>query len=104
MTKVYEDFDYSRVGQLQSLLESHGIRTFLKNQFGFGGTGELPFVETVPQLYVLEEKDLARAKELLEMERANDAPGQAWVCEKCGAEVDGNFSECWKCSGDADDP
>ena len=53
MIKVFEDFDYMRVGQMQSLLEANGIGTFLKNQFGFGGTGELPFVETVPQLFVL---------------------------------------------------
>ena len=45
MIKVLEDFDYMRVGQMQSLLEANGIETFLKNQFGFGGTGELPFVE-----------------------------------------------------------
>lgn len=97
MIKVFEDFDFSRVGQLQSLLESHGIRTFLKNQFGFGGTGELPFVETVPQLYVLEEKDLARARELLRLEAEEIEPGVAWACADCGAEVEGNFSQCWKC-------
>ena len=37
----------------------------MKNQFGFGGTGELPFVETVPQLFVLREEDVPRAIELL---------------------------------------
>ena len=66
MIKVFEDFDYMRVGQMQSLLESHDIATFLKNQFGFGGTGELPFVETVPQLFVLREEDVPRALALLE--------------------------------------
>ena len=65
MIKVFEDFDYMRVGQMQSLLESHDIATFVKNQFGFGGTGELPFVETVPQLFVLREEDVPRAIELL---------------------------------------
>ena len=53
MIKVFEDFDYMKVGQMQSVLESHDIPTFLKNQFGFGGTGELPFIETVPQLFVV---------------------------------------------------
>jgi hypothetical protein len=31
MHKVYENFDLSRVGQMQSLLESNGIATFIKN-------------------------------------------------------------------------
>lgn len=98
MIKVFEDFDYMRVGQMQSLLESHDIKTFLKNQFGFGGTGELPFVETVPQLFVLRESDVAKAKELLE-EADKDIAGSAdWVCPKCGTEVEGSFTECWNCA------
>lgn len=96
MIKVFEDFDFSRVGQMQSLLEANGIETFLKNQFGFGGTGELPFVETVPQLYVLDENEVARALLLMKNE-AESVPGDAWACEQCGAEVDSNFTQCWQC-------
>jgi hypothetical protein len=104
MIKVFEDFDYSRVGQLQSLLEANGIRTFLKNQFGFGGTGELPFVETVPQLYILEEDDLARARELLKDELAGAPTGEPWICPTCGTEIEGCFSACWQCSGSDENP
>lgn len=98
MIKVFEDFDYMKVGQMQSVLESHDIRTFLKNQFGFGGTGELPFIETVPQLFILNEPDLPRAKQLLAEAGAVSAPGDPWVCAECGTEIEGNFSECWKCA------
>ena len=62
MIKGFENFDFSRVGQMQSLLESHGIKTFIKNQYGSSVMGEVPFVEVVPQLFVLEQKDLVRAK------------------------------------------
>ena len=102
MIKVFEDFNFSRVGQLQSLLESHGIRTFLKNEFGSSVVGELPFVEVIPQLFVLEENDVARANELLAEETAEDAKGEDWNCSKCGSEVDGNFSRCWKCGTELD--
>lgn len=98
MIKVFEDFDYMRVGQLQSILEAQGIRTFLKNQFGFGGTGELPFVETVPQLFVLHEKDVDRARALIEVETANAEPGPAWTCSSCNEENDAAFSHCWNCN------
>lgn len=98
MIKVFEDFDYMRVGQMQSLLESHDIKTFLKNQFGFGGTGELPFVETVPQLFVINDADAPRAQELLEVELKAAEPRKAWTCKDCGMEIDGSFTDCWNCA------
>ena len=57
MIRVFENFDFSRVGQIQSLLESHGIPTFLKNQFASSVMGEVPFVEVCPQLFILDEAD-----------------------------------------------
>ena len=97
MIMVFEDFDFSRVGQMRSLLESHNIKTFIRNEYGVGGLGELPFVEVGPQLFVLEEKDVARAKELLLLDLPMEDPGDDWVCPECGVDVEGNFSRCWKC-------
>jgi hypothetical protein len=103
MIKVFEDFDYMRVGQMQSLLESHDIKTFLKNQFGFGGTGELPFVETVPQLYVINDADAPMAQQLLEVETRAAEPREDWTCPECGTQIDGSFTDCWNCA-EKDDP
>jgi hypothetical protein len=94
---VFEDFDFSRVGQMQSLLESHGIKTFIRNQYGSSVMGEVPFVEVVPQLFVLEERDAQRAMELLQPALAGGDFDEAWVCPECEADVDGNFSHCWRC-------
>ena len=97
MIKVFENFDFSRVGQMQSLLESHGIKTFIKNQYGSSVMGEVPFVEVVPQLFILEEKDLIRARELLLLDLPVEELEEAWICPECGADVDGEFHRCWKC-------
>ena len=97
MIMVFENFDFSRVGQMQSLLESHGIKTFIRNEYGSSVVGELPFVEVVPQLFVLEEKDVAMARELLQLDVSMEIPGDSWVCRECGVDVEGNFSRCWKC-------
>ncbi len=97
MIKVFENFDFSRVGQMQSLLESYGIKTFLKNQYSSSVMGEVPFVEVVPQLYVLEERDLARAKQVLQLDLPADEPDENWVCAACGIDVEGTFDRCWKC-------
>ncbi len=65
MIKVFEDFDIALVGHYQSVLESDGIATFMKNRFGTAGSGELPFVEVVPQLWVLNDADEPRARALI---------------------------------------
>lgn len=103
MIKVFEDFDYMRVGQMQSILEANDIRTYLKNQFSFGGTGELPFVETVPQLFVMHEQDLERAKQLIDEAGDSTAEADAWTCPKCGTEIEGSFTECWNCAESEED-
>lgn len=97
MIKVFENFDFSRVGQMQSLLESHDIKTFIKNQYGSSVMGEVPFVEVVPELYVLAEKDVARAQQLLQLDLPVEEPDEDWVCAECGVDVEGTFERCWKC-------
>ena len=65
MIKVFEDFDITLVGYYQSVLEANDIATFMKNQFGTGGLGELPFVEVVPELWVLDESKAPQAIAML---------------------------------------
>lgn len=65
MIKVFESFDLLEVGRLRSLLEANGIRTFLKNEFSAGAIGELPFQEIAPQLFILHDRDLPLAQQLL---------------------------------------
>lgn len=76
MIKVFEDFNYILVGQMQSLLESNGIRTFMRNEFGSTVAGELPFVEVVPQLFVLEDRDEEPARRLIESCMGESCPGE----------------------------
>lgn len=104
LIKVYEDFDFSRVGQMQSLLESHGIRTFLRNQYGSSVMGEVPFLEVMPQLFVLDDRDAPRARELLRTDRPEKKPRPDWVCAECGTEVEGAFDACWNCGREREEP
>ena len=100
MIKVFEDFDIALVGHYQSILESNDISTFMKNQFGTSGAGELPFVEVVPQLWVLDEADEERAKTLIEELHDPEIQEQsrAWECAECGTRQEAAFTHCWKCS------
>jgi len=100
MIKVFENFELSIVGQVQSLLEAHGIQTFLKNQYASGALGELPFVEICPQLFILDQADLPEANRLIrELDTdIKTAPPVAWRCDHCGSDVDGELGACWNCS------
>ena len=100
MIKVFEDFDIMLVGHYQSVLESNGIDTFMKNQFGTSGAGELPFVEVIPQLWVLNENDAGPAKELIR-ELHDDTGAETagpWNCPSCNTPQEAAFTHCWKCS------
>jgi hypothetical protein len=100
MIKVFEDFDITLVGHYQSVLESNDIATFMKNQFGTSGAGELPFVEVVPQLWILNDADVVRAEALIKELRdpVSCEQPQAWICPGCGQSLEANFTHCWKCS------
>jgi hypothetical protein len=99
MIKVYEDFELSRVGQFQSVLEAEGIRTHLKNQYTSGVLGEIPFVEAIPQLWILEDDDLLKAKRLIrELQSDSEGTDPEWTCAACNSVVDGVFGRCWKCN------
>lgn len=106
MIKVFEDFDIMLVGHYQSVLESNGISTFMKNQFGTSGAGELPFVEVVPQLWVLNEADAPRARALIKSldEDTGAEPLQPWDCPSCGTHQEAAFTQCWKCSASRPTP
>ena len=97
MLKIFENFDFSRVGQVQSLLEAHGIPTFLKNQYTSSVMGEVPFVEVCPQLYLLDEGDLQQAKRLLGANFSSASVSADWVCQACGTRLEGQFGACWNC-------
>ena len=98
MIKLFADFDLSKVGQIQSVLEAEGIRTHLKNQFG-STMGEIPFVDVVPEIWLLNEDDLAEATKLVhKVLSQSEGTEPEWTCAECNSVVDGVFSRCWKCN------
>jgi len=99
MIKVFEDFELSKVGQFQSVLEAAGIRTHLKNQFTSSVLGEIPFVDAMPELWILEDDDLLKARRLIrELLPASQDDEPEWTCTKCDSVVDGVFGRCWNCN------
>ena len=68
MRKVYEHIDFARVGHFQSILETAGIGTHIKNLGAAAASGEIPFVQCYPELWVADDQDYDRALEVLQPE------------------------------------
>ena len=101
MRKVFENIDFMKVGHYQSILESSGIPTLVKNLATSSFMGDVPFAEVFPELWVMNEGDYEEAIRLLREHRdASPADAQDWICALCGEEVPKEFGQCWNCQTD----
>lgn len=96
MKRVFSSEWLAEVGHFKNVLEHHGIACVIKNEQLSGALGEIPFLECLPELWVLDDADLARAKRLIEQQREPIA-GPAWRCPGCGEQNEGQFAACWRC-------
>jgi hypothetical protein len=99
MKRVYSAANIVDAAHWANVLMSHGIEAELRNTTLAGGVGELPFMETWPQVWVADEQE-QHAKRILETIAKGAAPKEpAWQCGRCGEWIAGQFDECWKCAG-----
>jgi hypothetical protein len=91
------------LGHLKNVLEQSGIACLLRNEQLSGALGEIPFLECLPELWVLYDDELDAAQTLLDELRPSSAPAApAWRCRDCGESNEGQFAACWSC-GRVDD-
>lgn len=89
------------IGYLRDLLEQSGIACTIKNEQLAGAVGEIPPLECLPELWVLDDRALPQALEIV-AEATRPAPsGPAWRCRRCGEQNEREFAACWRC-GHAD--
>ena len=98
MKKVFESRTSSEVFLLKGLLEENGIACVIKNENLPNVFGVIPFVECNPELWIVDEQDMAFATELIESWRGEENRIlDSWICESCGEKIEGQFSSCWNC-------
>ena len=95
----------TQVGLLKDLLEKSFIPCVTRNEFLSVATGEIPFTECYPELWVLNDEDYLRAKEILDgwLAPQSETP-DSWVCPRCEEKIEGQFASCWKCGTQREDP
>lgn len=87
---------------LKSELDALGIPYMIKNEYASGAMGELPWQDTQPELWLIDDTWQARAKQVIEALMAQGVSSkrehtQEWVCRNC-EEINGAaFDFCWQC-------
>jgi hypothetical protein len=95
MKRVFRAATLLQVAHARNVLLAAGIQCELRNQYLAGAMGELPMMETWPQLWV---DDADERPALRALAQANAAPvGSPWTCEDCGEELEAQFTSCWRC-------
>lgn len=100
MKELFRERDFTKVGYFQSVLESEGIATIIRNKhLTMSGLTEIPIPEFFPALCVMDEADYPRAMKIIRqriIENAVNADIEV-RCPACGETNPGNFDLCWSC-------
>ena len=97
MKKLTSQPSLITINHYKNVLEAEGIRAELRNQHLGSIVGDMPFVEVWPELWVVNDLDFDRAKQLIDGTALDESPREPWRCSKCGEENEGQFAACWNC-------
>jgi Putative prokaryotic signal transducing protein len=97
MQPLYSSHNLLEVHHLKNLLEAEGIRCQIKNELLSRLAGEIPFTECAPQLWLLDERDLERARQVVTDFHRVAVAAPPWQCPNCGEALEGQFTACWHC-------
>ncbi|MDP1902078.1 MAG: DUF2007 domain-containing protein [Rubrivivax sp.] len=76
-------------------LAGAGIAANVQRAYASSIVGEIPPDQSLPEIWVVEDHEHARALALLH--ELQHRPHRHWVCPGCGESVDGPFEQCWNC-------
>lgn len=76
-------------------LKGAGIEASVQRAYASSIAGEIPPDQALPEVWVLDDGELGRARAL--MDELRRRPHLHWLCRGCGESVDGPFEQCWNC-------
>lgn len=97
MRKIHTAESLIEIAHLRNVLQSAGIPCQIRNDRLMGALGEIPFVDCWPELWLEDERDALAAKGLIDGE-LRPSLREPWICQHCGESIEGQFSDCWRCS------
>lgn len=101
MKRVYRTESLLTINHLKNIVEHEGIGCVVKNDKLMGAMGEIPFLECWPELWVVNDREAAKAEAIIRAALSTEEPaGDDWTCGNCGERIEGQFSQCWQCGAD----
>lgn len=97
MKKLYRAATLPDAHILRGLLAQAGIEARVFNENAQGGLGQLPFTEAWPEVWVSEDRDLARAQEIVRAFECSPEVAANLRCPSCAEENPSSFQLCWSC-------
>ena len=96
MKFVYTNENRLLVSNFQNMLLNAGMDITLKNEFAAGASGDLPFLNTWPEIWVMNDEDYDQALAIInKVLSENDTDD--WLCTQCGESNSSAFELCWNC-------
>ncbi len=79
-------------------LRSAGFDVSVQREFAGGIAGEIPIDQSLPEIWIMDDDDFARARGVLR--DLQNLPQRRWHCPGCTELVEGPFDQCWNCGAD----
>jgi hypothetical protein len=97
LKKLYTATSLPDAHLMRNLLEQAGISAHVFNENAQGGVGHLPVMEAYPQVWVVNDQDADRAREVVRAFEQMPAVSSTIRCTKCSEENPTTFQICWNC-------
>lgn len=79
-------------------LTAAGVEATVQRAFASGIAGHIPPDQCLPEVWLEDADDSARAQALLH--EWQHAPHRTWACPACHEIIDGPFELCWNCGAE----
>jgi hypothetical protein len=100
MFKLYDASNLPEAHLLLDLLRQAGIAAQVLNSYAQGATGEIPFGQAYPEIWLEDENDGLRAQAIIN-EYETTPMNPDWIfCRQCGERNPANFELCWQCGNE----
>lgn len=96
MRKLYTAANLPEAYIVVQLLNQAGIEARVFNENAQGGLGEIPFTHVYPEVWLMEDADMVRAREIVAGYEQSSVEGSV-RCAVCREENPANFQLCWNC-------
>ncbi len=101
MKKLTSSESIITINHYKNILTAEGIQSEIRNEYLGSVMGEIPFIETWPELWIVNALEFDRAQQIIEEVEA-ESPTEPWKCLHCGEQNEGQFAVCWNCSNPHD--